>query len=186
MQPTRRQPLFLVTGASCVGKSSMCEILFQKEQDYVVMESDLLWEERFNTPQDNYRAYRGLWMRVCASIAQIGKPVVLCGCAVPEQFEGLPERALFTSTHYLALVCGREQLLQRAARRGVTEPGLLEGSLAFNEWLKRNAAATAPPLTLLDTSSLSPEEAAGRAEAWIYSRLRQAQAEERKEQGKGE
>ena len=50
MQPTRRQPLFLVTGASCVGKSSMCEILFQKEQDYVVMESDLLWEERFNTP----------------------------------------------------------------------------------------------------------------------------------------
>lgn len=42
MIPTRKGPLFLVTGASCAGKSTLCEVLFQKEKGYVVLESDLL------------------------------------------------------------------------------------------------------------------------------------------------
>ena len=72
MEPTRKLPLFLVTGASCVGKSTMCQLLFQKEENYLVLESDILWEERYNTPEDNYAAYRSLWMELCASIAQVG------------------------------------------------------------------------------------------------------------------
>ena len=99
MTPTKKLPLFIVTGASGVGKSSLCEELFRRETEYIVMESDLLWEERYNTPEDNYAAYRSLWMRVCANIAQSGKPVVLCGCALPEQFESRPERNLFTEIH---------------------------------------------------------------------------------------
>lgn len=92
MEPTKKLPLFLVTGASCAGKSTICELLFQRERDYLVLESDLLWEDRWNTPEDNYAAYRSLWMRVCANVSQGGRPVVLCGCCIPEQFEARPER----------------------------------------------------------------------------------------------
>ena len=67
MTPTRKQPIFFVSGASGVGKSSACEILFRKETDYLVLESDLLWEERYNHPEDNYRDFRRLWLRVCGS-----------------------------------------------------------------------------------------------------------------------
>ena len=40
---TKKQPLFIVTGASCVGKSTLCNELFINEKEYIVMESDLLW-----------------------------------------------------------------------------------------------------------------------------------------------
>lgn len=39
MNPTKRQPLFIITGASGGGKSTLSEILFRKESDYIVMES---------------------------------------------------------------------------------------------------------------------------------------------------
>jgi len=87
MIPTKRNDLYIITGASCIGKTSACEILFINEKDYIVMESDLLWSNVYNTPEDNYRTYRELWMRLCSNISQIGLPVVLCGCAIPEQFE---------------------------------------------------------------------------------------------------
>lgn len=55
MEPTRKEKLFIITGASGVGKSTASEILFQKEKDYIVMESDLLWSDHYNSPEDNYR-----------------------------------------------------------------------------------------------------------------------------------
>lgn len=32
MNPTKKQQLFIITGASCVGKSTLCEQLFLKEK----------------------------------------------------------------------------------------------------------------------------------------------------------
>ena len=62
MEPNKKLPLFIVSGASGVGKTTMCEILFRRETKYIVMESDILWKEEFNTPEDNYRKFRELWM----------------------------------------------------------------------------------------------------------------------------
>lgn len=172
MTPTKKQPLFIISGASGIGKSTMCEILFQTETDYIVMESDLLWHDVHNTPEDNYKNYRKLWMRVCANIAQIGKPVVLCGCAVPEQFEEQEERGLFTEIHYLAAVCDDEKLKRRmTAGRGITDEAWLKSSSDFNRWLKENADKTEPQITLLNTSDLSPKQAAETTHRWISARM---------------
>ncbi len=172
MKPTGKQPLFVVTGASCVGKSALCEVLFQKEKEYLVLESDQLWDDRWNTPEDGYAAYRSMWMRLCAQVSQIGKPVVLCGCALPEQFETRPERELFTEIYYLAAVCQEETLRRRAADgRGVTEQGWIDSSLQFNGWLRENAGKTVPPITLLDTTALTAAQAAEAAHTWIMKRL---------------
>ncbi len=172
MQPTNKQPLFIITGASCAGKSTICAALFANEKDYIVMESDLLWNDIYNTPEDHYKAYRKLWMTVCANISQIGKPVVLCGCNTPEQLEPLPERSLFTDIHYLAVVCSDQALRQRmTAGRGVTDETWVQSSLDFNRWLVENAAGTTPSIKLLDTSALAPDQAAERIDKWILSRL---------------
>lgn len=172
MRPTRRLPLFVVSGASGVGKSTLCELLFQREQAYIVLESDILWHEAYDTPEDEYRRYRQTQMTLCANVAQIGKPVVLCGCAAPKQFEPLEQREWFTCIHYLAVVCEEGQLRQRLRKgRGIEDKGWMESSLRFNAWLKENAAHTAPPMQLLDITGLSPEEAAARADAWIRARL---------------
>lgn len=172
MTPTKKQPLFLVTGASCAGKSTACEELFRTEKDCIVLESDLLWNPIFDTPEDGYRAYRRLWMRLCANIAQIGKPVVLCGCAVPEHFDKQPERTLFTDIHFLAVVCSDACLEERMrVGRGVTDENWVKSSLDFNRWLKENAAKTSPPVTLLDTTERTPADAARDILRWITERL---------------
>lgn len=172
MNPTKKLPLFIVSGASCAGKSTACSLLFQKEEDYIVMESDLLWNEMYNTPEDNYRQYRSMWMRVSANIAQIGKPVVLCGCGTPEQFENLPERELFTTIHYLAVVSDSDVFEKRMREgRKVTDEGWIKSSLHFNEWLKKNADKTKPNITLVDNSKITPEETSQQIDAWIRKNL---------------
>ena len=172
MNPRRRMPLFIITGASCVGKSTMCEVLFRNEKKYIVMESDVLWNDMYNTPNDDYRAYRELWMRVCKNVSQIGMPVVLCGCAVPKQFEHCDERKNFTNIHYLAVVCEKDVLEKRLTQRGATDPNWIRSSMEFNAWLKEHAQETNPPIYLLDNSKLSPEEAAEITDRWIRENMR--------------
>ena len=167
MNPIRRMPLFIITGASCAGKSTMCEALFRDEKKYIVMESDLLWNDIYNTPDDDYKAFREVWMRVCKNISQIGMPVVLCGCAIPKQFEPLDERKSFTNIHYLAVVCDDDVLEKRLAARRVTDANWIRSSLEFNAWLKEHARETNPPIYLLDNSKLTPKEAAEIADKWI-------------------
>lgn len=53
MDFTNKQPLFIITGASYVGNSTLCNELFMNETDYIVMESDLLWNAIYNTPDDD-------------------------------------------------------------------------------------------------------------------------------------
>lgn len=168
-----KQPLFIVTGASCVGKSTLCRELFLNEKDYIVMESDLLWNDVYNTPENDYLEYNRLWLRVCASISQAGKPVVLCGCRVPKQLESLPERAMFTKIHYLAVVCDDITLEKRMREgRGVREESWIRSSIEFNQWLKQHADDDGCiPITLLDTSGLSAAQAAGIADQWILDRI---------------
>lgn len=172
MTPTRKQQLFFISGASCVGKTTLCEELFRRESEYIVLESDLIWRAEYDTPEDNYRAFRQTWMRICSNVSQIGLPVVLCGCVLPEQLEPLPERALFTETHYLAAICSDEEMRRRICEgRKVTEETWIRSSLHFNRWLRENANSTTPPITLLDTTNLTPQQAAAFTDRWIHERL---------------
>jgi broad-specificity NMP kinase len=161
MEPTRKNKLFVITGASYIGKSTVCEILFKNEKDYIVMESDLLWSDVYNTPENNYKEYRELWLHVCSNISQIGMPVVLCGCATPEQFEACYARKYFSEIIYIAIVAEKEALIKRMKYgRSVIDENWIKSSEQFNEWLKNNAAKTTPNITLVDNTYMSLEETA--------------------------
>lgn len=174
MKPNKKLPLFIITGASCVGKSTMSEILFHQEDKYIVMESDLLWNDIYNTPDDEYRSYRELWLKLCSNISQIGMPVVLCGCAIPKQFEECQGRNLFTSIHYVALVCDNGVLDERMRYgRKVTDENWIKGSKEFNQWLIKNATSTIPPIKLINTSDLTPIQSADIVDKWICKYIEQ-------------
>jgi adenylate kinase family enzyme len=166
-----RLPLFILTGASGVGKSTVCLELSTRMKDVVVMESDILWRAEFNQPETNYREYRETWLRVCKNISQAGKPVVLCGVGVPSQFEQCIERRYFSELHYLALICDQEilasRLRSRPAWRGVFKSSSIEEQVAFNRWLLDNAQKTEPPMSLLDTSEITVDETVEKVEQWI-------------------
>src|SRR5215472_9131018 len=57
-QRFERLPLFIVTGASGSGKSTVGLALVRRLRECVVMETDILWRPEFDTPQDGYRTYR--------------------------------------------------------------------------------------------------------------------------------
>jgi gluconate kinase len=167
-----RLPLFLVTGASGSGKSTLGLELVHRAHECVVMEGDILWRPEFDTPEDGYRAYRNLWLRLAKNISQNGRPVVLLGSGLPEQFECCTERRYFSEVHYLALVADDDlleaRLRARPAWRRSATVDVIATMLEFNRWLREHAATTTPPMSLLDTSHLSVEQSVTHAQAWIH------------------
>ena len=100
----KKLPIFFLSGASGVGKTTIATELVQLHDVPVIpIESDILWIESFNTPEDNYKKYRELWLKLCKNINQGGKPVLLVGCVVPEQIESCNERHFFSESHYIVL-----------------------------------------------------------------------------------
>lgn len=173
--PFVQLPLFVVTGASGVGKSTVALALPDALPECVCLDSDILWGVVPATPDDDYRGYADVWLRLAKNIGQGGRPVVLLGSAVPARFELAPERRYFTTIHYLALVCDDATLVARLeARPGWRQSGtpeFIESMLRFNRWFQDHAATTTPPMTLLDTSRLTTAESIQQTAAWVRERL---------------
>jgi hypothetical protein len=173
--PFLRLPLFVVTGASGAGKSALLLNTVGQLDGYVPLEMDILWGPAFDQPQDDYREFRSVWLRMAKNIGQAGRPVVLFGSTVPEQFESNPERRYFSQIHYLALVCQPDILSTRLrARPGWRESGsadFLASMQHFNRWFIENAHKTSPPMTLLDTSQASLVDALQGLRTWLITNL---------------
>ena len=80
------------------------------------MECDILWHERFNTPENNYADFRDAWLRLAANHAQHGQVLLLCGCITPEQIDARPRKAYFSETHYCAIVLSEEEFRRRGEK----------------------------------------------------------------------
>ena len=175
-EPFLRFPLFILTGASGAGKSTVCrELVGLLRGKCVVLESDILWGLVPATPEDDYRSYHSVWLRLAKNIGQCGFPVVLCGTAVPDQFEACSERRYFSTLYYLALVCDdddlRKRLTSRPTWRQSHTEDFVEQMVSFNRWLKGHAELTVPPLTLHDTGACDADESTTAAARWIQEHL---------------
>ena len=155
--PFRQLPFFVLTGASGAGKTAVCLELVGAQlrgepwvPDCVYLEGDILWRDEFADPENGYRAFRNLWLRVAKNVGQGGRPVFLCGSTVPEQYEACPERRYFTTIHFLALICDdrvlRERLEARPGWRRSGSMAFLEQMVAFNRWFCEHAQDTEPSI----------------------------------------
>jgi hypothetical protein len=140
----------------------------------VLLDSDILWREALNAPENNYAEFFETWLRMCKNIAQSGRPVVLfgAGVGVPENLENCIERRYLSTIHYLALVCEDQVLTQRVqarpAWRAASSARFIEEQIHFNQWFHQyNREGLEPAIQLLDTSSLSLEETAQEIRSWI-------------------
>ena len=172
--PFRCLPLMVVPGASGSGKTSICSNLAGQYQDAVLLDFDILWRPEFNTPETNYLDYFETWLRVSKNIAQSGKPVVLfgTGLGVPDNLENCVERRYFSVIHYLALVCSdeilRKRLEQRPEWRFTKVASFMDEQIRFNQWfLNYNMEDKLPPISIIDTSHKTIEEAVKAVDEWI-------------------
>jgi len=171
--PFRALPLMIVSGASGAGKSAVCNALLGQDTDAVLLDSDILWCPAFNTPENDYRDFFEIWLRMSKNIGQSGRPVVLfgAGMGVPGNVEPCIERRYFSAVHYRALICDDDTLVERLRARpqwrGCADDAFLQSQIDFNRWFKETGPTLDPPITLLDTTGASLEETAAQVMLWI-------------------
>jgi|SRR5579884_1660495 len=176
--PIAVRPLLLVTGASGAGKSTIARHLTGTFTDVVVLDQDVLWMPEMNTPDDNYRRFRSLWLRLAIDSAQSGRPLLLFGSCDPDQYEGLPERRYVGPIHTLALVCDDQELRDRlSARPAWRQSGgedFIGEMIHFNRALRSLAIERPQSVTLLDTTHVDSAESALQVAAWARAALKGA------------
>jgi broad-specificity NMP kinase len=166
----RRLPLFVVTGPSGVGKSTLCIELAPNLPGYVCLESDILWGNVPATAEDNYRGYWNIWLNMITAIHQSSRSVVLFGTTLPDKLEACPVRRYLSIIHYLTIVCADEELTRRLQGRPAwrrCDEAFIANMVTFNSWLKAHANTTVPPMTLLDDTDLSIAQTASAIAQWI-------------------
>jgi hypothetical protein len=160
-------PLFILTGPAGSGKSAVLPLLRHALPGWEVFDTDLLWDSG-----GDWQMVRRNWLRIAYTIAESGRPALLCGIHTP--IDTCPERRYFGRAHYLALVCPAEVLAERLrarpAWRGAT-PEFIQEQHSFCRWLGEHAlSGFDPPLAVVDTSAAEIPQTAAQVVAWAEER----------------
>ncbi|SFJ69400.1 hypothetical protein SAMN02799624_05532 [Paenibacillus sp. UNC496MF] len=167
-EPIRMVPLFIVTGTSGAGKTTVAKHLRKALPDCDVFDTDEMHAADWDQARSN-------WLKVAFQIGQSGRHAVLCGTQMPRDVERCDHYRFFREVHYLNLHCddlAREARLRgRPAWRGTTD-AFVEDHKNFARWLLDNGeTAFDPPLVTVDTTGRTPEQAAGLIRDWVLARI---------------
>lgn len=181
-------PVLFVTGSSGAGKTTLTRFLTGTVTEAILIDADLLWgvNPAHDDPASGYRQFRGLTLHLAERIARNGRPVVVEGTCVPEQYESLGERWCFAGTAYLAVTCAEDELRRRLARRPAwqQDPERLEPLVTLNERFRTAPASFTPAVQVLDTTGRSVPDCAAEMHTWIRARLAPPAAIEFADKGK--
>ena len=160
-QPIPDLPLFVVTGASGTGKTTITGPLRRALPGCDVFDTDIILQ----VAALGWDTWRDTWLRLAHAIALNGRVTVLCGSLVPNQLEMLPARKLVGPIRFCTLDCPDAELDGRLRRRPSWRGTSTENAIArhqrFAAWLRLNIQPC------YDTSQLTPAETAERIATWI-------------------
>ncbi|WP_249306210.1 AAA family ATPase [Lederbergia citrea] len=160
-------PLFIVTGASGVGKTTVVTELRKYLPDYDIFETDIIEDNDWQTQRNN-------WLRIAHSIAQNNRKTILCGTMMPEDVAKCDHFGFFSQVHYAILHCDDQtreaRLRARPAWRNCGSDEFIADHKKFAHWLVENAnTAFVPPAPIIDTTFNNPNEVARDISNWVQS-----------------
>lgn len=154
-------PLFVVTGASGAGKTTVTASLRSRLPGCDVFEIDATLQ----VAALGWEVWRNTWLRVVHEVALNGRVSVLCGSLQPDQLEHLPARRLIGPVHCCVLDCPdavrASRLRARPAWRGTSSEAAIAEHQRYAAWLRANIDPC------FDTSRLTPEQTADQIATWI-------------------
>lgn len=157
-------PLFVVTGCSGSGKSTIAQEIGKLMREYAVFDMDLL------VINNDYRTASLHWLNISGWISTyLQKHTILFG-NVPNPYnlniEGMPTP--FANIHYLHLYCSSEVRIKRLLERG-WPPEKISEELYFADFVYTQSKSSSPPIPIVDTSLLSVADATLTIYRWIVS-----------------
>jgi hypothetical protein len=171
-EPARRLPLFVVTGASGSGKTTVYPHLVATLGECVILDLDWLIDSftQASLPGAlSWPALREAWVSIAHGVAQGGRHTVLLGPLMPEQLAAVPARRWVTDIHFAVLDCTDHVRRARLAGRPPWRERAIDDHITFAAHLR-----TIIP-TLIPTDG-SPADAANRVAEWVHERIDNASA----------
>lgn len=161
--PLPGEALFVITGASGTGKTTVLEQLRRRMPDFEMFDSDLIW----HVAKLGGDTWLNTWLQMAYAISRNGRPTVLFGALGPDWFDRLPGRRLVGAIHFCHLYCAdhllEERLRARPAWRGSSSEEFIARQKAFAAWLRTTVHPT------FDTGLLSADAVADHVAEWIRS-----------------
>lgn len=157
-------PLYIVTGASGAGKSTIIEPLQHILTEYGVFDKDQLWASDWDMVANDY-------FRIASALAQGGRKTVIVGTIVPHHLEGLSDRDLVGDIFYINLHTNDQTRRQRLLNRrkwGVPDEEFIQAHAKFAAQLLSDADTHfGYPMPTIDTTHQTPQAVAEQVAAWI-------------------
>jgi len=129
-------PLFVVTGASGAGKTTVTGPLRDLLPGHLVIEADVI----LHVAALGWDTWRNTWLQLAHAAALGGQVTVLTGSLTPDQLERLPARRLIGPIHFALLDCDDDvlagRLRARPAWRGTSSEATIADHQRFAAWLR--------------------------------------------------
>jgi hypothetical protein len=163
------RPLFVVTGASGSGKTTIFPELLSRMSGWcAVFDADWLIDPLGRAAKDgqiDWAAFTDTWLHVAHGVAQNGLPTLLLAPFIPEHLDNLPGRAWIGEIHSLVLDCPDAERRRRMEARPRWRARDIDAQTEFGRWLRKNLSP------VIDTTRQSPSEVAETVAAWVRDRM---------------
>ena len=153
-------PLFMISGASGTGKSTICNYLVEKHNKFIVLDMDILWAKHFDQNiNSNAADFNETWLRMAKNISQAGIPIALFGAGcVPDYIENCIEKRYFSKIYYIGLVCSdgilEKRLNDRPKWRNSSNKENIKNQIEYNNYIRLHKE-----MHIIETDTLTIEEA---------------------------
>jgi len=169
----KTMPLFILTGCSGVGKTTTAQELLQRNIDFLVLDSDFLFNLMPHETEEDYKNQAEQLMTLSKDLMQGGKPVLWTKAGALEHFEMAYNRRFFTKVYYLALVCNSKELERRMREgRHITDFRWISSSIEYNTWFMEKGIISDEKADTYDITGKSAAEVADYVISWVNQKLR--------------
>jgi broad-specificity NMP kinase len=158
-------PLFIVTGASGVGKTSVMKELRRILTEFDVFSTDI---DNFGTTASkiDYQDRFNILLHFADVVAKSGRGTIICGTFMPWDAKKCDKY-----NHFINLHCHdttRNHRLRNRKDKAMWTDEILKSHEKFAQWLLDNAeTAYDPPMPTIDTSSTPPSEVAEQIKQYV-------------------
>lgn len=147
-----KKPIFLITGASGSGKTTIIPELLKQCSEYIILDLDAIYG-----PIKEWALIKNVWIHFAKQISMNGRTTILCGTFMPEEYDAVDLKDYF-KPYFIGLYCDDRTRELRLRARGWSEE-LIKSHKEFNDWILNNAeTAFKPSMPLINTTSTNPSE----------------------------